>query len=455
MHDTIIAPATPGGQSAIGIVRISGDKALDLTCGMFSNVNLSKNRKKGIYHGSFRRHGSGEIIDEPLVMFFPGPNSYTGEDVIEISCHGNPLIIKDIIDSYISAGAAIAEPGEFTLRAYLNGRMDLTQAEAVNDIIRARTGLARASALNQMMGGFLKSVSIINNDILNLLSEIEAAIDHSDTDEVFISREKIESSIEQIKIKINKLLGSSDSGRIMREGMRIAITGAPNTGKSSLMNSLLRKDRCIVSDLPGTTRDSIEDELNVMGIPARIVDTAGIRETDDPVEQLGISRSIESLNNCDINIMVFDASRDIMNADTRILSLLPENNIIYVLNKTDIPQVTTGKMLNEKLGIDTIEISALTSEGIELIEQAIYNFYFSLGYDPRTDTIVTNIRHVNLLKNAFEYLDRARSDALKGQYEDILASNIRKARNMIEEISGKTGDDAVLDRIFSQFCIGK
>lgn len=454
--DSIIALSTPVGESAIGVLRLSGGNVIPLIEPVFHSKNLLSKQKSGTLQlGKMVRPDTGEMIDEVLIAVFRNPHSYTGEDVLEISCHGSPLILKEMLEFLQSLGMRIAEPGEFTQRAYLNGKMDLTRAEAVNDLIRAHTRYSKLAALSQLEGNLASKTSDIHNDILSLLAQLEAAIDHSDLEEIFIQPEVIESSIHLIRNKIAALLNTAKSGQLAREGVRAAIVGAPNAGKSSLMNLLLQADRVIVSDIPGTTRDTVESELSVKGLSVRLIDTAGIRPSSDRLEELGIERSRKAIEEADLRLMVFDASRTVSSEDREIVQLIQNKPNLYILNKTDLPQVTTPALLKEMFGFETLSLSVNSGEGLDTLEEAIHEYYFSFGCDPARDVLVTNARQEGLLRGADSALEIALQTLRDHLSEEFIASGVRKARAAVEEIAGKTGDDAILDRIFSQFCIGK
>lgn len=456
MNDTIIAIATPVGESSIGVIRISGADAVRITGKVLRGNKGSVDLKdRSIRSGRIVDPANGETLDDCLVSFFQSPRSYTGEDVIELSCHGNPLILKEVAGLFTRLGARFARPGEFTERAFLNGKMDLTQAEAVNDLIRSHTPYSRCSALGQLDGKLTASLQPIHNDILELLAKLEAAIDHGDLDEVFIERNEVIRRINGTAAAIDALLSTASAGKMTRNGISLAIIGAPNTGKSSLMNLLLKEDRVIVSEIPGTTRDIIEDELNVKGIPVRLMDTAGVRETDDVIEKKGIEKTAAAIVSADLRIFLFDASREINAEDRSLFAQVKEKKNVCVLNKTDLKIMTGPGMIEKEFGVKVLPLSVEKKTGIPELESAIADFYFSFGCDPAKDVMVTNLRQEDLLRNARQHLDKARLAAEKGLSEEFIASDIRRARLSIEEIGGKTTDEAVLERIFSEFCIGK
>jgi tRNA modification GTPase len=415
------------------------------------------NSAKGntVIYGRIYNPQNGALIDEVMVAVFRAPKSFTGEDTAEISAHGNPFILKEITGTLIAAGARIAKPGEFTQRAFLNGKIDLPRAEAINDIIRAHTSYARASALSRLEGVLSGALEDIHSSILDLIARIEVAIDHSDTDNEFEGYEDFLFRLNGIIAKIDKLLSTAQAGKILSSGLRLAIIGAPNTGKSSLMNTLLQEDRVIVSDMEGTTRDTVENELNIQGIPVRLIDTAGVRITDDPVENLGIKRTIDTIKSADLRIVLLDATRPFQDRDRQVLDTVAGLDNIIAVNKCDISQTKDNIKDLTKRFPEAIKISAMTGEGIGLIEKATYDFYFSFGVNPESDALIANIRQQNLLETTKVSLEKAIDTISQKMSEEFIAYEVRKARNSIEEILGKTTDDAVLDRIFSNFCIGK
>ncbi len=454
MNDTIIAAATPIGESALGLIRLSGREARHYA------IKLIQFQRGGHIKNHTVKLGKlyspdGSLIDEVLAAFYKGPHSYTGEDLIEISCHGSPFIIQEVLQAFQKIGARPARPGEFTQRAYLNGRMDLTQAEAVNDIIRSHTQYSKAAALNQLEGKFNKEIEKIHSGIMDLLAELEAAIDHSDLEEVFLSYEEIDKKINIIIKETESLLKTAPAGKMAHSGIQAAVIGAPNTGKSSMMNCLLRDDRVIVSDIPGTTRDIVQEELNIRGISVRIADTAGIRKSKDILEKKGIERSLKKIEQSDLRIVMLDSSRSINEEDKKIMNSVAHLKNIYILNKIDLKQITKADDIKKIFNVDVIPVSALKNKGLDSVEKAIYDFYFSFGYDPEKDIMITNIRQESLLRETQKYLKKSLMTLKDGLPEEFIASGIRQAKIPVEEITGKTTDEDLLGKIFSQFCVGK
>lgn len=452
---TIIAITTPMAQSAVGVLRISGSGALFLLKKCFKG-KLSEDGNT-VSYGHLFSPQSGEKIDEVLVSVFRAPKSYTGEDIVEISAHGNPFLLKEILELFLSLGAKMAEPGEFTQRAYLNGKMSLSRAEAVESLIRAHTRFARFQSLSHLDGKFDSFIHAIHGELLNLIAETETAIDHSDIEELEGSlpdlsgyREKTRSIIE----KIDALLSTAKSGKMLSDGLKVAILGAPNSGKSSLLNALLKKDRAIVSEIEGTTRDTIEAELNIRGIPVHLIDTAGIRHSEDSIEKIGIERSFQSAEAADFCLLLIDGSKDFktQNLDGDFLS---GKAFAVLLTKSDLPLRINSKKVESHFGKKPVFISAQKGDGIAEIEKTIFDFYFSFGHDPASEVMIANARQEHLLREALNYLELAENEINADHSEEFFALYFRRARESIEEITGKTTDDDILDRIFSKFCIGK
>lgn len=452
MDDTIVAVATPMGESAIGVVRLSGESAIELLSGVFRG-ELPESHT--IRHGRIVDPDNGEVLDEAMAAVFRAPHTYTGEDNVEIYGHGNPFILNEIVALFVRLGARQALPGEFTQRAYLNGKMDLTRAEAVEALVQAHGKLARAQAISHLAGKFSEAVETIHASILDLLAVVEVAIDHSDLNLELESYDTIEERIQSAVKSIESLLSTSKQGRMLQSGMQVAIVGAPNTGKSSLMNLLLQEERVIVSETEGTTRDTVEDEMIVKGIPVRLVDTAGVRQTLDKVEKLGVERTAKAVAKADLVIALFDASRRPNEKDDAVMKLLANKPAVYFLNKSDLKALTGPETIRKRFNVHAKPLSTVTGEGVEEIENAVSEHYYSFGYDPETDVMVINSRQETLLGEARSALKDAQSAVDQDMSEEFVAIEIRKARNFIEEIVGKTTDDAVLDRIFAKFCIGK
>lgn len=455
-NDIIVALATAPAESAIGVIRLSGVGCFDLAARCLAGYkDPGQWRDREVLYSRFIHPGNSEALDEILLTPFRGPRSYSGEDMVEISGHGNPLLLREMLEGLLSLGARLAGPGEFTQRAYLNDKMDLTRAEAVNDLIRAHTRYARIQALGRLQGGLARRLDELTEQVLDALSLLEVAIDHSDEELDLEHRDRMDQRLAGIVSAMDSLLSTARSGRILSGGLRLALVGTPNTGKSSLMNALLREDRVIVTEIPGTTRDVVEDELNIQGIPVRIQDTAGIRQTVDLVEQQGVERSRRVLAEADLRLVLLDSSRNLSTEDRELLDMLPPQGNIYVLTKSDLPAVLRPTDLHELTGAEPLLLSSRSGDGLPGLEQAIRDFYFSLGHDPEQEVMLANLRQEELLVRARSSMEKALSALREGWSEEFVAADVRQARQSLEEITGHSNHEAVLDRIFSRFCIGK
>lgn len=461
LDDTIAAISTPPGEGGIGIVRISGRDAIKIADDIFfspKGKKLINIPSHNIIYGFIIDPLSNKKIDEVLVSVMRAPHTYTREDVVEINCHGGSIILKNILHIILKRGARLAEPGEFTRRAFLNGRIDLSQAEAVIDIIRAKTEVAEKIALQQLEGGLSKKIKDISDEITESYAYIEASIDFPEEDLDLLPKDEIIRSLNSIEKKLITLSNSYEEGRLFREGISAAIVGKPNVGKSSLLNVLLQKDRAIVTDIPGTTRDIIEDFLNINGLPLRIMDTAGIRETHDLAEIEGVKRSLRAIQGADIVIAVFDASRAIDDADIELISKVREKKTIFVINKSDIesPEFINSNSILFQEGKKTIKISAIKQVGIEEFKNAIYNECLSQdrSYD-REDILISNIRHKQAIDKSLDSLEKAISSLKENLPLEIVALHLRESLDNLGEIIGTVTTEDILNRIFSDFCIGK
>lgn len=376
--DTICAIATPIGEGGIAIIRISGEKALNIADEVFIAKNKQSVKSMDTYtmrYGNIIERDSREIIDEVIISYMKGPHSYTGENVVEVNCHGGVVATNRVLNEIVKAGARLAEPGEFTKRAFLNGRIDLSQAEAIMDIITAKTDLSMKSAMMQRNGSLTKEINELRKYLLNVLALIEYAVDFTEDDEDIVDDHlvnQIKDGINKTIVKINNLLKNADEGKIIRDGLNVVIVGKPNVGKSSLLNALLREKRAIVTDIPGTTRDVIEEYINIEGIPIRITDTAGIRDTEDAVERIGVEKSKEKIEEADLIILILDTSRDIDEEDKRIIEAIEDKNYIVLLNKVDLEKKISENIVNSLR--NKIEISAKTGEGIEKLKEEIKDY---------------------------------------------------------------------------------
>lgn len=454
---TIAAISTAVGEAGIGIVRISGKKSLEIGNKIFKGkvveeLNESHNRKLNYGHIV----DNEKIIDEVLMVFMKGPSTYTKEDMVEIYCHGGIISVKNVLQLILNSGARLAEPGEFTKRAFLNGRLDLSQAEAVMDMIKAKTDKSFEASLDQLEGSLSKKIKEIRNILLEMVAHVEVSIDFPDQDVEEITYDELRSSANKIKQEIEKLLATSDRGKILREGLNTVILGKPNVGKSSLLNAILRENRAIVTDIPGTTRDIIEEYVNIDGIPLRIIDTAGIRDTDDIVEQIGVDRAKETVLDADLIIAVFDASRELSDEDYQIIDLIKDKKTIIILNKTDLPSKYDENDFKSILNNKEVIVASITSGiGLENLEKSIKNMFYGGEIEIDSDTLVTNIRHKNQLIKSLDNINNAIDDINMSVPIDCIEVDLRDCWENLGEISGDTIGEDILDKIFSEFCIGK
>ncbi|WP_443659836.1 tRNA uridine-5-carboxymethylaminomethyl(34) synthesis GTPase MnmE [Clostridium algidicarnis] len=453
--DTIAAIATAVGESGISIIRVSGDKALSIVSSIFEGKG---NRKFDDISPYSMRYGkiidkfSKEMIDEVLVSYMKGPKSFTAEDSVEINCHGGIMSTNKVLEEVIKAGARIAGPGEFTKRAFLNGRIDLSQAEAVMDLIRAKTDLSMKSALMQSEGRISREIKDIRHELLGVIAHIEATVDFPEEDLEEMTSDKIKVDLDNIINRIDKLLDTANEGRIIREGLSMVIIGKPNVGKSSLLNSILMEQRSIVTDVPGTTRDVIEEYINLDGIPVKVVDTAGIRETEDLVEKIGVERSKEKINEADLVVFMLDLSRKLDSDDKEILEYIKDKKYIVILNKSDLKRELEEYDFQDMKNV--IEISAKNGDGIDLLKNKIKDLFFK-GEINSTDLMITNSRHKEALYRAKEKCLASLETLNSGISIDLASIDIRGAWINLGEVSGETLEEDIIDKIFSEFCLGK
>ena len=453
--DTIAAIATPVGEGGISIIRISGSNSLDIVDKIFK----AKNNKSILDMKSYTmRYGyivnDGDIIDEVIVSFMKGPKSFTSEDIVEINCHGGVVSTNKVLDSVIRFGARLAEPGEFTKRAFLNGRIDLSQAEAVIDIIRAKTDLSMKSALAQSQGLLSQEINKLKEHLLNALALIEYDVDFTEDEEEpdeTIPIRVEENLVESID-KINKLIVNAEEGKILREGLNMVIIGKPNVGKSSLLNYLLQEKRAIVTDIPGTTRDVIEEYINLDGIPVKIVDTAGIRETEDVVEKIGVEKSKEKIDEADVVVLMLDISRDFEEQDREIVNYIKDKKHIVLLNKVDLDYKINRDSLIDLENI--LEVSIRNDEGIEAFKDKIKELFFG-GKLQSESIIISNTRHKEALYRAKENCELALMSVRKNEFLDLISIYVTSGLKALGEITGSEIEEDLVNKIFSEFCVGK
>ena len=457
MEDTIAAIATAPGEGGIGVVRISGEKSKEILEKIFLKKNSEKDLVPRMMHYGFVRNNfSGELIDEVMAVYFKAPYSYTAEDVVEIQCHGSMVSLRKILSLVLKNGARIAESGEFTKRAFLNGRLDLSQAEAVIDLIRAKSDKSFDVALNQLEGNFSKEIRQIRAELMNSLVNITVNIDYPDEDIEQLTFENIVSDLTSVRVKIEKMLQTSDTGRIMSEGLKISIIGKPNVGKSSLMNALLKETRAIVTSVPGTTRDTIEEMLTIRGIPVKLTDTAGIRETEDLIEKIGIEKSKEAFNNADMIIFMADRSRALDEEDFSILNHIRDKKAVVILNKTDLPSAFDSVELEKHLPeACIIEASVANGDGIEELENVVENMVYGGEVKQSDSMMVTNVRHKNLLEEADTSLGDAIEMAKACQPLELLEIDASRAYECLGAIIGEAVEEDIINEVFERFCLGK
>jgi tRNA modification GTPase len=453
-QDTICAVSTPVGEGGIGIIRVSGREAIEVTARLFrpkQHADIRTAKSHRIHYGHIVDPGSGSAVDEVLLSVMRAPATYTREDVVEVNCHGGLAPLWQVVRLLNAAGARQAEPGEFTKRAFVNGRIDLTQAEAVMDLIRARTELSLRAANEQLQGGLSQRINAMREQLVGILAGVEAGIDFPDEDIETPSGASLLDAVRGAREDVERLLKSYAFGRILREGAAATIVGRPNVGKSSIMNALLRQDRSIVTAVPGTTRDVIEESLNIEGLMVRIIDTAGIRDTHDMVEAEGVKRSMAAIEAADLAIVVLDGSAPLHDGDRRVLQEVRGKNRIIVVNKADLPR-TIG--LVEETAVQ-VEVSCASGAGLDALQKAIASMITKDGIASAEHGWAVNERHRRELELARTSLDRALETAGRGMSPELIALDLRDALDHIGMIIGATYTDDILERIFSEFCIGK
>ncbi|PKA96707.1 tRNA modification GTPase trmE [Flavobacteriaceae bacterium MAR_2009_75] len=467
-NDTIIALATPSGAGAIAVIRVSGLAAIQLVAPLFKSA-FGKNLNYQPTHSIRLGHiiDGGKILDEVLVSVFKGPNSYTGEDVVEISCHGSPYIQQQIIQLFLRNGCRTAEPGEFTLRAFLNGKMDLSQAEAVADLISSDNAASHEIAIQQMRGGFSNEIKELRTELLNFASLIELELDFSEEDVEFADRTQFKELLVRIREVLRRLIDSFAVGNVIKNGIPVAIVGEPNVGKSTLLNALLNEERALVSDIAGTTRDTIEDEIAIGGIGFRFIDTAGIRETEDVVEGMGIQRTYEKIEKSQVTLYLIDSlavlqskerSEALLQSLEKVKIMYPHKPVVVIANKIDrleIDQKLTLTNFLEEIEDITIQIlSGKTKEGVEELKEVLLSFV-NTGALRNNETIVTNTRHYSSLVRALEEIEKIQLGMDENLPSDLLSIDVREALYHLGEITGQVTNDELLGNIFANFCIGK
>ena len=457
--DTIAAISTAPGEGAIGIVRISGDLAISIASSIYQcgTKKLEEQKTHTIHYGHIVDPKSGEIYDEVMISVLRAPKTFTREDIVEINCHGGIVAINRVLQLVLRMGARLAEPGEFTKRAFLNGRIDLSQAEAVMDLIRAKTDKSMQLAMRQLDGQLSHLIQNLRQEILNTLAQVEVNIDYPEYDDVEeMTLQLLREKTQQVLQGIRALLNTASQGKILRDGLKTAIVGRPNVGKSSLLNVLLREEKAIVTDIAGTTRDTIEEYVNVRGVPLQLIDTAGIRETDDVVEKIGVERSRKALKEADFVLLLLNQSETLQEEDIRLLETTKGMKRIILFNKTDLPSKLSKEDIapyaNEE---EIVTTSMLNKEGIDQLEEKIAGYFFQGQMNERDATYLSNTRHIALLEKAEQALVEVQNGIEMEMPVDLIQIDFTRAWDLLGEITGDSVQDELLTQLFSQFCLGK
>ena len=457
MSNTIVSISTAPGIGGIGIIRMSGNETFEILNKIFKP---KKEQKIEEIKGYTMKYGeiidNNQIIDEVLVSYFKAPKSYTTENMCEINSHGGSIIVKKILEICLKNGADMAEPGEFTKRAFLNGRIDLAQAESVIDLINAKSDREAKSGIKQLEGALSKEIKDIKQEIMNVLVNIEVTIDYPEYDTPEVQKQELTMMLEKVEKKLSQLEESFDNGKIIKEGIKTAIIGKPNAGKSSLLNTILKEERAIVTDIEGTTRDTIEEFVTVKGIPIKLVDTAGIRNAKDEVEKIGIQKSIEEAQNADLIIAIFDSSKELTNEDKEIIDLIKGKKAIILLNKTDLPSKIdeNNKQLKENAK-NIIKISAKNNQGINKLYDKIAEMFSLNQINLDNEVLITNVRHKNIISKALQNVKKANEAILVNMPIDIVTIYIKEILEDLGEITGEYVTEDIINEIFSKFCLGK
>ena len=453
VSDTIVALSTPPGRSGIGVIRLSGADSLAYARSLLGDGQFTPEPNRVILK-TLRDPETEETLDRALVTYFKAPHSFTGEDVVELSCHGSPVLLLRVIDSLLYFGARTAEPGEFTLRALSNGRMNLTQAEAIRDLIDARTHAAVRQAARQLDGELSSRLQPIKDELIKIIVPLESALEFVEDDLPEVAAEKIMRRLHELTKRLEVLAETFRSGRLLKEGINVALVGRPNVGKSSIFNSLLGNERAIVTDVPGTTRDSLSEVINVQGIPILLTDTAGIRNSTDPIEQLGVERTRRALADADLVVVVIDGTHTISEADDEIFSALVEEDYLIALNKCDLPtfrQIHFGETCK---ATDCVTVSAKSGAGLDELRRVILRPFTARSREDE-DFLITSARHFDLLRRAAISLTSSEEELRRKSSEDLVLVGLYQALRLLGEITGETTPEDVLSQIFATFCIGK
>ena len=455
--DTIAAIATASGNSGIGIIRVSGDEAVEIVDKIFKSVNSDKKLVNVKSHTINYGHivDNDKVIDEVLVSVMNGPHSYTGEDVVEINCHGGMIVIRKILEIVLKNGARTAEPGEFTKRAFLNGRMDLSQAEAVMDVINAKNEFALSSSIEQLNGRVSEKIKSLRKKIIYNIAFIESALDDPEHISIDGYSDKLSKILEEVNGELSRLINNFDNGRIVKEGVKTAILGKPNAGKSSLLNLLLGEERAIVTDIEGTTRDTLEESINLNGVFLNLIDTAGIRDSEDVVEQIGVNKAKELAEKSDLVIFVADASKELDENDKEIINLIKDKQAIVLLNKSDLGTIINEKNVSEFDNKPVITFSAKTGDGLDELENKIRDLFYEGKVKYNDELYITNARQKESLINAKNSIEEVIKSVENDMPEDFYSIDLMDAYTYLGQIIGESVEDDLVNEIFSKFCMGK
>jgi tRNA modification GTPase len=456
-EDTIAALSTPYGTGGIGVIRVSGESAFDISAKLFNSSKAMEDiPSHTVSYGKITNPETKEMVDEVLLLKMKKPNTFTREDVVEIHCHGGIVVINRVMELLFKYGARPAEAGEFTKRAFLNGRIDLSQAEAIIDLINSKTVESSKAAVSHLEGRLSNKLKLLREDLVELLAHIEVTVDYPEHDIEEITGEKVYEGLKQIRAELADLAKTFDRGKLLREGINIVIAGKPNVGKSSLLNQLAGSSRAIVTDIPGTTRDIIEEYVNIKGIPAKITDTAGIRNTRDVVEKIGVDKAYRAIEAADLIVMVIAADTGILKEDEEILQSIGGRKSLILINKTDLADKAGIDEIKSRLSADIVlEASVINDEGIEGLEDKISELFFKGDISKNEEVLLTNARHKNLVDRSIHAIDQALGSFDMGMPLDMVTIDIKSSAEYIGQITGESIDEAVMHNIFSRFCIGK
>ncbi|MGM7557572.1 tRNA uridine-5-carboxymethylaminomethyl(34) synthesis GTPase MnmE [Aerococcus christensenii] len=456
--ETIAAISTALGEGAIGIVRLSGEEALDIADKIYQSgsKDLHQCASHTIHYGHIVDPKTEEIVDEVMVTVFRAPKTYTKENIVEINCHGGIVATQRILQLVLRQGARLAEPGEFTKRAFLNGRIDLAQAEAVQDMIASKTERAMNQAMKQLEGRLSHKIKNLRDKISDVLVQVEVNIDYPEYNEEEMTLKKLDQAADEIREEIEAILSTSKQGKILREGIQTAIVGRPNVGKSSLLNHLLNEEKAIVTDIEGTTRDTIEEYVNVKGIPLKLIDTAGIRKTDDLVEKIGVERSRKAMQEADLILLLINQSEPLQAMDKKLLEMTDSSTRLILLNKTDLPaQINQEELVSYIKGDRVIQTSITQDKGMDELAQSISELFLNGAIESNEATYVTNVRHIDLLEKACQALDEVKAGIRAGMPVDLVQIDFTRTFDYLGEITGESAPDELITKLFSRFCLGK